>query len=256
MATSTLVAHCGAREVTREELCRIPAPPGTASWFPLAHSTVVETVEETLHGGGFRIRQAKYALSRHDHRLFATLDLDVPLAGGEVTLAVGIRNSTDKSLPLGFCAGHHVFVCDNLSFRSELLVTRKHTRFGQDRFREAIYQAVAALHQFQESERQRIRHFQNVMLTDERADSLILRSYERGIISHRWLPVVIQNWRDKGHDEYRDSSLWCLENAFTAALRDVQRANPQRFCGLSIDLQTLLGSAAGAAAEPPLSLSA
>lgn len=256
MATSALVTHCGAREVSREELYQILAPSGTATWFPLAHSTVVETVEETLQSGGFRVRGAKYALSRNDHRLFATLDLDVPLAGSDVTLAVGVRNSTDKSLPLGFCAGNRVFVCDNLSFRSELLVTRKHTRYGKDRFHEAICEAVASLHQFQTSEARRIQQFQHLILSDERAESLILRSYERGIISHRFLPAVIQNWRDKGGEEFQDRSLWCLENAFTAALRGVRDANPQRFCGLSIDLQSLLASAAETAAGSPLSMAA
>src|SRR4051812_22884309 len=68
-------------------------------------------------------------LSRGDARLFATVDLGSPLATG-VTLAVGIRNSFDKSLPLGFVAGNRVFVCDNLAFRSDLSVKRKHTRFG------------------------------------------------------------------------------------------------------------------------------
>jgi len=44
MSTTTLVTHCGAREVSREELDRIEAPPPTQTWFPVRHSTVVESV--------------------------------------------------------------------------------------------------------------------------------------------------------------------------------------------------------------------
>ena len=34
--SSTLVAHCGARKVTREELLEIPVPEGTRTHQPLA----------------------------------------------------------------------------------------------------------------------------------------------------------------------------------------------------------------------------
>src|SRR3954449_13306587 len=66
------------------------------------------------------------------------------------------RDRHNKSLPIGFCAGSRVFVCDNLAFRSELLVTRKHTRFGDRRFREAISQAVLDLDSFRRAEVGRI----------------------------------------------------------------------------------------------------
>jgi hypothetical protein len=32
MSTTTLVTHCGAREVSREELNQIEAPPPTQTW--------------------------------------------------------------------------------------------------------------------------------------------------------------------------------------------------------------------------------
>lgn len=48
-----------------------------------------------------------------------------------------------------------VFVCYNLAFRSELLVRRKHTRFGHTRFVEAIAQAVGTLEQCSSRSRRR-----------------------------------------------------------------------------------------------------
>ncbi len=111
MSTTTLVTHCGAREVSRDELNHIEAPPTTQTWFPVRHSTVVESVGDLLQTGGFQIHKATYAVSRQGARMFATLDLATPLVPG-VSLAVGLRNSTDQSFPLGFCAGSRVFVCD------------------------------------------------------------------------------------------------------------------------------------------------
>jgi hypothetical protein len=42
---------------------------------------------------------------------------------------LGLRNNHDKTFPTGIVAGTSVFVCDNLSFSSEIKFTRKHTRF-------------------------------------------------------------------------------------------------------------------------------
>jgi hypothetical protein len=249
MAQSQLVLHCGAREASREDLAKVLTPAATATWFPVPHATVIDTVEQSLVAAGLEVRKARFGLSRGDSRMFGTLDLGTPLVSG-VSLAVGVRNSLDKSFPLGFVAGSRTFVCDNLAFRSELLVKRKHTRFGQERFREAICQAVQSLGQFRQAEAERIRLFQLKDIDDTRAESLILRAYERGVVSHRQLPGVLKHWRTPEFEEFADRTVWSLFNAFTSALAPVGRSNPQRYCGLTMSLQGLLGEAAGLPAAP------
>jgi hypothetical protein len=110
MATSNLLTHCGARVVTRDELEKVPVPPATRTWYPLAHAHVLDRVQSRLEEAGFAVAAARYALSRGDARFFGVLDLTSVLATG-VTLAVGIRNSLDKSFPIGFAAGARVFCC-------------------------------------------------------------------------------------------------------------------------------------------------
>src|SRR5208282_2491060 len=133
MVSSNLVLHRGARPVTADELKEYRAPQPEGRWFPVAHSRVLETVTATLQDSGYEIRNTRLGLSREGARFFGTLDLGTSVASG-VTLAVGVRNSVDKSFPLGFAAGSRVFVCDNLAFRSELLVRRKHTVNGERNF--------------------------------------------------------------------------------------------------------------------------
>jgi hypothetical protein len=239
LTTSHLITHCGARVVTREELDRVEAPPPSETWFPVKHSLVIDTVRESLQASGFQVERSQFALSRSDARLFATMDLASPLAAG-VQLAVGIRNSTDKSLPLGFVAGARVFVCDNMAFRSELLVTRKHTRNGATRFQEAICQATQSLVQFREVESQRIRRYQHLELTDVKADSVLLRAYEQDVVSHRLLPQVIKEWRTPSFEEFGVRTAWSLLNAFTSVLGGRLKTNPQQFAALTIRLQDLL----------------
>lgn len=175
------------------------------------------------------------SLTRHDQRFFGVLDLACPLADG-VTLAVGIRNSLDKSLPIGFCAGQRVMVCDNLAFRSEVVITRKHTKFAAQRFAEALGRAVQTLHQFRQAEAERIRRFQATEVSDQAAESWMLRAYEREIVSARLLPVVIRAWRQPSAEAFQSRTLWSLFNAFTVVLAGRQQTNPQEFAHLTLRL--------------------
>src|SRR4051794_14778452 len=109
MSSSHLVLHRGAVQASRQELPD-KAPPAEGRWFPISHRKVVDTVSETLEASGYQIQREQFGVSREGHRLFGTLDLATTLTSG-VNLSVGIRNSTDKSFPLGFCAGSRVFVC-------------------------------------------------------------------------------------------------------------------------------------------------
>jgi hypothetical protein len=176
---------------------------------------------------------------RDGSRFFGTLDLKSPISEG-ISLAVGIRNSVDKSFPLGFCAGSRVFVCDNLAFRSELLVRRKHTIHGERDFVRRIAEAVGSLPSFQEQEAIRIERMKGEELSVDQADALILRGYERAIIGHRELVKVLQQWRNPPFEEFRPRTAWTLLNAFTGAMKDRGGSQPQHFAAQTMRLHAML----------------
>lgn len=239
MTQGTLFNHCGAQQVSRDELALIPAPQPTETWFPLPHSEVLEAVEGTLEDSGFAIAKAQFSVAKDDQRFFGVLDLRSPVADG-VCLSVGIRNSTDKSFPIGFACGSRVFVCDNLSFSSEIVVAKRHTRFGERRYREGIANAVQGLHQFQAVEAQRIEEMQARCLTDDRANSLILQSGD--IVGWRQVPKVLEQWREPSHEQFRPRTAYSLLNAFTHVLRGRFEKQPQKTAFQTIELQNLLAA--------------
>ena len=79
---SQLILHRGARPVDRVELDQVEAPPPTDTWFPLRHSQVLSTVEETLGDAGFAITRSNFALSQDNARFFGTLDLSTSIIEG------------------------------------------------------------------------------------------------------------------------------------------------------------------------------
>jgi hypothetical protein len=238
-ARNALVLHRGAREVSLDEVAAVATPAPTDTWYPVPHVDVLEAVEETLASSSFAVRSRRLALSANGRQFFATLDLFAPVGPG-VDLSVGVRNSIDKTLPLGFCAGNRVMVCDNLSFSAELVVNRRHTAHGGARLREAIAHAAGRLGAFREAEAARVGRMRALEIDDRAAESLILRAWEARVIPHRQLPAVLREWREPSHEDFAPRTRWSLLNAFTEALKPLGRSNPQAFTGRTFALNRLL----------------
>lgn len=243
--SSSLCLHRGGRIVELDELNSIPAPPAEGRWFPLSHGKVLAKVRETLTDAGYAIERQQFGLSGDNARFFGVMDLTMPLVPG-VTLAVGVRNSIDKSFPIGFCAGSRVFCCDNLAFRSELLVRKKHTRYGEMRFAAAIGEAVVRLNQFKADEAARVEVMQATNVSNEAADSLMLRAFEKGVVSAPMLPAVIREWREPSYEDFRPRTLWSLFNAFTSALAERAQSNPHSYAVQTMRLSAHLTVGSGA----------
>lgn len=128
----------------------------------------------------------------------------------------------------------------DLAFRAELLVRRKHTRNGARNFSAAIAQAVMSLGEFRELEGARVKAMRARELRPEQADSLILQSFERGIISAPVLPRVIKEWRAPRYEEFEPRTAWSLLNAFTTALGDRATRTPVAFAVQTMRLNHLL----------------
>lgn len=237
-----LVLHAGGKEVSYEELARVDLPDPTRTWVPIKHTTVLDTAVATLAEAGFAVVKQRLALSNQGARFFGTLDLATELTkDGSVTLAVGLRNSFDKTFPMGFCAGARVFCCDNLAFRAELMVKRKHTVNGAAHFSNDIATSVMNLGSFKEVEAERITKMQESTITDERAESLMLRAcIAKGIIAQRMLPEVWREWREPRHELFQPRTTWSLLNAFTSALHSLQDRNPADLARRTMRLHALL----------------
>lgn len=137
-----------------------------------------------------------------------------------------------------------LFVGDNLSFRAELLVRRKHTRNGEVRFQNGIAGAIQQLRSFSDVEAQRIRRLQQTPVTEADASLCVLKALQNGIIS---APAVPHIWReilnpsfDYGSDNL---TLWGVLQAFTTCLGQKAQRNPNEYAGMTIRLNALLSPA-------------
>ena len=237
--TATLLTHQGARLVTSGELQDIEPPPPSGRWYPTAHSRVLDVSVHALQRSGFSIRETQLAVSPDNHKFFGTLQLDSELCPG-VNLAVGIRNSTDKSFPIGFCCGEHVFVCDNLCFSSTIEVSRRHTKGGESSFITGVESAVMGLHGFQIFEAKQIQGFRGAVLEPDRADAIMLRAWRKEIVGTRLLPKLIDEWEKPSHEEFEERTAWSLLNCYTEVMKDRQHQRPYDAAAETMNFTRLL----------------
>lgn len=111
--------------VSEEVVKAIPEPNWTDTWHPVSHARVIESLDQSLKESGINTLSKTYEIKAEGQRVFAVWLLDVKFNG--TYLAVGFRNSIDKTFMLGITAGLHVIVCSNLAIEGEYLKFRKHT---------------------------------------------------------------------------------------------------------------------------------
>lgn len=208
-----LMLHCGGHNATTEEVFAAPLPQATPTHTPVAHQFVVESVLELLADNGFTVNEQAHALSHEGMRYFGLFN--VGNNRDDFSQVVGVRNSNDKKFPVGLTMGSRVFVCDNLAFSGEVTLKRKHTSGIFNDIRSKMIDTISQLHDFFSNQEQRFDVYKNHFLTDKDAAELIFRACKYGAIPKSKLMDVYTEYLNPSHDEFADSNMWSLYNAFT-----------------------------------------
>lgn len=217
--SSTLMAHCGARKVTREELKEIPVPEGTKTHQPLSHYEITEVLEEALSFRFLKVVRDEYAVSADGMKMFGVMDLNMEYS--QCRFSIGLRNANDKSMRLALTAGYRVFVCDNMAFSGDFTpLFHKHTR-NLD-LKDSICIAVDRIQRGFGPMKERIEEMGQRFLTDNDAKLLIYEAFmERGIrgVPRVLMPTVHDHYFHPEHKAFDARNLWSLSNAFTSAFK-------------------------------------
>jgi len=217
MNAATLMLHCGAKTATLEQLAAVPLPEETPSYKPLPHyDLALNTMrigQEMLGTRGFQVDQAQFGLDRDGARMFGVVAFTDGVEG--MGLAIGFRNSYDKSMSAGFAIGGRVVVCDNLLLAGELVVMRKHTGGIIEELRDKLVLTFHQAHQNWDSLVEDRGRMQALALTDDRAHEILGRAFGRGLIAPKQFLRVSREWRRPRHAEFEGRTLWSLYNAVT-----------------------------------------
>lgn len=213
---SNLVLHTGGTAATYEDLRQIQTPAGTDTHVPVPHHEIVELIRYTLGFHGHEIVEEHHALAQDGMRYFGLLTLRS--AYDDYTDTVGLRNSHDKSFPIGIAFGSRVFVCDNLAFHGEHVIRRKHTVKAKRELPGLMSEIVAPLQTQRLAQSDTFLRYKALPLSDRDADHAIMEMYRKDIFGVQRIAEVADAWERPPHD-WGERNAWRLFNAATFALR-------------------------------------
>ena len=239
---SGTLSHNQSELVSRADLLRIPPPPATATWRPIAHGDLIAAIDRQLLVRGVTIRKEAFAVQRGGARLFAVLDLSIE-SSDEFSAAMGIRTANDRSMALEIAVGIKVFVCDNLAFSGDLIaLRRKHT--AKFDLNADISRAVDRYQTHLLVFDRQIAELKSRALSNEQAKGLIHDAFAESLLPLRMFSAVSRTYF--GGQDFPDvapRSAWGLHNAFTRAIGQMA---PAPAFAASIRLARLFGMCAQA----------
>ena len=221
---NALTLHAGANAVTYDELRAVKTPDATDSHLPVPHHEIVELMRYTLGFFGHEVAEEHHGLTQDGARYFGVMCLRSPYGG--YTDMLGLRNSHDKSLPIGIAFGSRVFVCDNLAFSADHVIRRKHTARAKRELPALLSDIIRPLQDQRLAQNQKLLAYQSTELKDEMADHAILDMYRKGVINVQRIDRVLDAYDKPPHD-WGNRTAWRLFNAATFALEGKVAERPQ-----------------------------
>ncbi len=247
MSRTSLVLHAGANAATIEQVSEVITPASTETWTPVPHIQLVQSVERALVGGGYKVQSSEFGLWKDGLRFFGLLNLINGQNAPDYQLTIGLRNSHDMAFSAGMAVGSRVFVCDNLAFSAEIVVSRKHTNKILGDLDRLVVTAIGRIGEARQSQDLRIAAYKAQEVTDAQVHDLLVRSIDAKIIANAMLPKVLKEYREPRHEEFKPRTGWSLFNSYTEVLKEI---NPFDRTQRTQRLHGLLDLASGLRAEP------
>jgi hypothetical protein len=216
--------HAGAEAIDYDGLRQLETPTATPSHVPIPHFRVVDLLKTTLGMYGHEVTDEHHGITPDGMRYFGLISLRSTYTGYEDT--VGLRNSNDKSFPVGIGFGSRVFVCDNLAFIADQVIKRRHTANLKRDLPGVIGELIEPLALHREQQHRTLNRYRQTMLTDQQADHAILDFYREGVINIQRVPDVMREWATPSFPDLEQPTAWRLFNAVTHVLSGRVMDNP------------------------------
>ena len=213
--SGVLVVHRGGWEATRADLASVAVPEPTDSYHPVPYGRFLEEVELHVPRFGLAVRSSQFALAREGGQMFGVLTCSNGAPDRDYALAIGVRNSYDRSLAVGLTLGSRVFCCDNLAFSGEITMHRKHTLNVLRDLPDLIYRMLSQVAAMKERSAGEIAAMKVRELPPAHAHHLMVEAIRANVLPASRLPKVIEAWEEPKHEEFMPRTAWSLFNAFT-----------------------------------------
>jgi hypothetical protein len=213
--------------VGRTELGRFTPPEDTATHHPVPYvelaNQVVEVAKTMIVPHGYELTGDNYEVREDGSQMFGTL---VWSDGSrtDMGLAVGIRNSYDKSIAAGLCMGASVFVCSNMMFNGDITVMRKNTGDSIEDMRKSILLAMYDCQSLYGDITHRLDAYKEIQLNTAKVEHVFGRAFCQKILAPQQLTEAWREWNAPTHEELGGNTVFSLYQAMNTPLK---KCNPR-----------------------------
>ena len=218
--SGALVVHRGGWEASKADLASVPVPEPTESYHPVPYGRFIEEVELHIPRFGLSVRSSQFALAREGGQMFGVLTCANGTPDRDYALAIGVRNSYDRSLAVGLTLGSRVFCCDNVAFSGEVTMHRKHTVNVFRDLPDLIYRMLSQVAVMRDRTDREIAAMKARELQPPLAHHLMVEAIRADVLPASRLPKVIEAWEEPRHEEFTARTAWSLFNAFTEVQKE------------------------------------
>ncbi len=210
---------CTNNRVSFDQVTAVPVPAHTRSWRPVPYADAVGFLHQTIERNlPYDLESAEFGMSKDGNQMFGVLTLDT--GDRDQGMAIGIRQSYNRSLALGIVVGAQVFVCDNLMFNGNAFkVVRKNTTNVWTDFRNLVTAQVGDSQAHYETMQWETHGMKSVSVSQERGHELLGRALGNRILTPTQATVAFGDWRAARHEEFAPRNLWSLYNCITEGLK-------------------------------------
>ncbi len=225
----------------------IEAPEATATWHPLSHAQVIDSLEAEFDKRNINIVKRSFALAKGKFngievpgaRLFAEFIAEEE--GNSYARAYGLRNSIDQSMPVNLCGGENVMVCGNMCFNGDFMVSHKHTSQIETVMPSLLGEAIDSYTSAFGERQKQIEHWNTIEVDQQLADHVIMSARRaRALVAANIEPINDEFWNPR-HTDFKEPTLWNLHNAYTE-IQKTRKADPNVVADETIKFSRVLGS--------------
>ena len=218
----SFLIHAGGEVVTRDDVQNVAVPAPSRRHKAIPHEFLIDSIDKVMDQiyPMFPLVKEQYALGKVDRntgvpgQMFGlyTYDTGNPKYG----LAIGFRNSYDKSLAAGIIGGANPFVCDNLCFSGDsFALHRKNTINAMGDVEHLMYSnAYAMLDDY----RHMVSQFdvlEGVVVNQDTGYEVLGLMQGHEVIKPRQYLAAVDAWREPPQEDWVPRTALSLYNAVT-----------------------------------------
>ena len=203
-----------------KELKAIEVPQATDTFQPIGHGELVDYITDAVPaqlGNNFELINNVHGTANKDQMMFGLMTFKN--CDTDSGMAVGYRNSLDKSLSVGLAFGANVFVCENLMMTGDVYVMQKHTTNVWENLEATVAEAVPNASGVYETLLEDIDTMSNITISNDKMYQVLGLLRGHNVLNSQQLNIALKETIDPSFKEHKNGSLMQTYNACTEALK-------------------------------------